>query len=607
MNHCSQCGHQLSANDYYCVNCGASANNPTGEKTIYQAKSHEETENPKQHSGKRPGFITLIGILLALFLTAGGWWGWRSYGSPEVRVQKQLDLAVKYVSENNFEQAVLAYNEAIRIDPKEGKAYQGLARVYTIQNKYDEAQSTYERGLGEVAEDQKGSLRLGLAGMYIDRNDLAAAEKLYKELISQDKTLIDAYQGLAIVCQQKGDQALAVSILRQAVANNPDNYRAYNVLALFLKQNNQTEDAYNNLVKSLALEVNQQEAYVVLTDIYQGHWPELLAKMTSLNDLPTASMLEFFSYYSSENYPKAISFYQEKLVSHADNQKAMVLAAIAMVKNGDKVGAEAIINQLGKYHLNEWLLSDVARYYLAAGDQVKAREYAVKALDANSFNLDAIALLQTLNSDDPITKIYTAQALIYNWKPVKTVQKELLFEKKDSIPNSTQVAPDNATTAPTKQISPNNPTQTVENASNGSIPDVPPGANIMWTKHTNEWDAIVFEVPFDSPELLVRNTKGQIYYKVIHMSSLSGVSYFDCNKDGKMECILQGHDGSGGFSYIYMYTIDSTGPKEVNLDFGSFGTDTIIVKDINGDGVCEIVSKENPPFYAYWNGSKYIR
>ncbi len=367
---------------------------------------------------KKIGIIAAVVAVLVLAVGAGIW----SQSSAD-RVQKQLDLAVKYICENDFEKAILAYNEAIKIDPREVKAYQGLARVYALQGKYDDAKAAYERGLAAVEAEKQITLRLGLAGMYVDQNKLAEAEKAFQEIKDANPNCLEAYFGLAMVYQQQGNNAKAESLLRQAVEKNPNDYRGYNTLALFLKQNGKAEEAFNNLVRSLTLEINQQEAYLVLSDMYKGRWSDLQAKVASVSDQQTKAMLEFYAYYGAENYQKALDIYRVKLAGQAGNHKARVLAAIAMFKTGDAVGAAAMIKQLEGEKLNEWLLSDIACYYQIAGDNEKAKAMAVKALQANGINLEAVALLQTLNAGE--AKYYAAEMLLYNWKPVKKVKQEL--------------------------------------------------------------------------------------------------------------------------------------------------------------------------------------
>jgi tetratricopeptide (TPR) repeat protein len=97
-----------------------------------------------------------------------------------------------------------------------------------------------------------------------------------------------------------------------------------------------------------------------------------------------------------------------------------------MQKSGSSAEATSLIKQLPETKLNDWLLSDLARYYLEAGNRDKAREYAIKAVQANSVNLDAIALLQSINSQDSDVKQYTAEALLYNWKSAVQVKDEMI-------------------------------------------------------------------------------------------------------------------------------------------------------------------------------------
>ncbi|MEN6389293.1 MAG: tetratricopeptide repeat protein [Syntrophomonas sp.] len=429
MKFCAKCGKEMQDDAQFCGGCGygvevvpASDNKSTfGSSPL----SHDAplTPVPKPKSGLKTKII--MGLTLAILIVVGGLWGWNNFGT-EARMQAKLDLAVKYLSENDYEKAVLAFNDAIKIDPKEVKAYQGLARTYTIQGKYDEAQSTYDKGLAAVAAEKKPTLQIGLAGMYIDQGQLDKAEQAFQEINNSNSSCLEAYFGLAVVYQQKGDNAKAEAMLRKAVENNPNEYRAYNALALYLKQNNKTDDSFNNLVKSLSLEINQQEAYLILTDLYKGNWDVLQSKASLIKDKQLAAMLQFYGYYASEDYTKAITTFQEKLSQQSSNQKARILAAIAMLKQGDKPGAETLVKQLTKEKLNDWLLSDLAKYHLEAGDKDKAQEYALKALKSNPTNLDAIALLQTINSPDASAKVFTAQALLYNWKPVIKVKEELI-------------------------------------------------------------------------------------------------------------------------------------------------------------------------------------
>lgn len=99
--------------------------------------------------------------------------------------QKQYDLGVRYLSEGNYEEAVIAFTAAIEIDPKQAPAYVGRGDAYI--------------GSGETVEN------------------LAAAQADYEKAIELDETNANAYLGLADVYIRRGDSEKARQILKDAL------------------------------------------------------------------------------------------------------------------------------------------------------------------------------------------------------------------------------------------------------------------------------------------------------------------------------------------------------------------------------------------------------
>ena len=66
-------------------------------------------------------------LLLTLSLCACGG------GAEQSSWQEQYDLGVRYLSQGNYEEAVIAFTAAIEIDPKQVDAYIGLAQAYSAQ------------------------------------------------------------------------------------------------------------------------------------------------------------------------------------------------------------------------------------------------------------------------------------------------------------------------------------------------------------------------------------------------------------------------------------------------------------------------------------------
>ena len=89
----------------------------------------------------------LLALVLLLALCACGKKSGTSW-------QEQYDLGVRYLSEGNYEEAVIAFTAAIEIDPKRPEAYHGLADAHIGAGDLDAARKALEDGL--TATDDNG-------------------------------------------------------------------------------------------------------------------------------------------------------------------------------------------------------------------------------------------------------------------------------------------------------------------------------------------------------------------------------------------------------------------------------------------------------------------
>ena len=100
----------------------------------------------------------VLPVLLVILLLCG-------CGAAVKSWQEEYDLGVRYLSEGNYEEAILAFEAAIEIDPKRAEAYLGLADVYVAQGDLDAAREVLDRAVEAVGEDEEILARLdGIAG-----------------------------------------------------------------------------------------------------------------------------------------------------------------------------------------------------------------------------------------------------------------------------------------------------------------------------------------------------------------------------------------------------------------------------------------------------------
>ena len=86
----------------------------------------------------------LLAVLLLLSLAAcGGKNTW----------QEQYDLGMRYLNEGNYQEAIIAFEAAIKIDPKRPEAYLGAAEAYVGLGDTDSARKILEKGYAATNDD----------------------------------------------------------------------------------------------------------------------------------------------------------------------------------------------------------------------------------------------------------------------------------------------------------------------------------------------------------------------------------------------------------------------------------------------------------------------
>ena len=147
--YCTRCGRKLPEGSTECPYCrqtaggsqtawtGAPAGQAAGRGPENQSAGSGGTKKRKGSAGKR--VIVAAGILLLMAAVFG-------IAAVSYRVvarkqyEEQVSLGERYLEELDYEAAIAAFKEAIRIDPKREEAYLGLAEIYIVQGDYEEAE-----------------------------------------------------------------------------------------------------------------------------------------------------------------------------------------------------------------------------------------------------------------------------------------------------------------------------------------------------------------------------------------------------------------------------------------------------------------------------------
>ncbi len=298
------------------------------------------------------------------------------------RAAKQLELAAKYLGENNFEEAVLAYQEVISIDPKNPAAYKGLSVAYSLQGKLDKAEQVLQDGLSAVPDDN--TLKLALAGLLVGLHRFGEAEDIYLDLVSKESTYLPASYACTRLLLTQGKAEKAVDFLEQVQTADPDNYHLASLLAKAYLAAGNRDKSLAAIIKSLSIEPDQSTAYQVLDELYSGRWVDLLTLAGQYKEQNQAIIGEVFTLlglYGSGQYKEAIQVYEQLAQDVRNHAKIGLLAAQAYLKLGDRDRALEILRAIKNTIPQDALfVSEVADLFLIAGSKDEARELANRGI-----------------------------------------------------------------------------------------------------------------------------------------------------------------------------------------------------------------------------------
>lgn len=141
MAFCPNCGNRIPDGAKFCTNCGTNL-----------------VEEDKKKKGI-PAAAGILAVLMLLAVLCGG--GFFLYSrQPSVRIRRYLNLGMKYLAEEKYDEAVLAFEKVISIDPKRFEAYEGMADAYEGEGDYLKAVRALKQGV-EAAEDGEPSRSVG--------------------------------------------------------------------------------------------------------------------------------------------------------------------------------------------------------------------------------------------------------------------------------------------------------------------------------------------------------------------------------------------------------------------------------------------------------------
>lgn len=125
-------------------------------------------------------------------------------------VRSQMNLGNKYLTEGNYQEAVLAFEKAISIDTKNVEARIMLTEALVNADKPKDAETVLKEGI--ALNSRNGELYAKLADLYITSNRISEAESVLKEGIGNSPRSAGLYTKLAdlYIAQDRFDEAFGL-------------------------------------------------------------------------------------------------------------------------------------------------------------------------------------------------------------------------------------------------------------------------------------------------------------------------------------------------------------------------------------------------------------
>lgn len=167
------------------------------------------------------------------------------------------NLGNAYSKLEDYSKAVWAYDYCILINEEFGPVYFNLGNAFMGMEKFDEAIEAFEKCMELDGDDPVAMCYLGEC--YEQLGKIEEAELHYRKSLDLAPLLADAWLGLGIVEDLKGNTREGISLILKAQEIDPENAGIYHVLAGAFEKIDELEAAKENYQLSLSFDPSDQE------------------------------------------------------------------------------------------------------------------------------------------------------------------------------------------------------------------------------------------------------------------------------------------------------------------------------------------------------------
>ncbi|WP_158442059.1 MULTISPECIES: tetratricopeptide repeat protein [Planktothrix] len=232
--------------------------------------------------------------------------------------RKLADKALFYQNQGQLDQAILSYQQALKIRPNWPEVYYNLGIIFEQQQNLSGAVSCYKQAILQADNYAEAYYNLGV--VYQKQGLIEKAIKTYQKTVILAPELIRAYNNLGCLWLEIGEYSQAIEVFTQGINLNPDQAELYNNLGQACLKNGNLDEAIAHYLKAIKLEPNLVKAYQNLGQVF--YQQNLFAVALQYFQQGLKIQPDSVSLYSQcaiallaqKNYPEA-TIYLQKIVA----------------------------------------------------------------------------------------------------------------------------------------------------------------------------------------------------------------------------------------------------------------------------------------------------
>ncbi len=317
------------------------------------------------------------------------------------------NLANVYKRSHKLDQAVLHYQEAIRLNPHYAEAHHNLAGIYAELGEYQKALQHYRTAIHSEPSSYLAHYHLGL--LLLKNNELAGAKKQFLNVLALYPNHLNAAFYLGALFLESNELNLAERSFQNVLMLDSEHVEALTNLGVIALKKENAQLAIDYFTKALALDNQHLEARNNIAATFMHH----------------------------DRFENALVHYDILLQKNPYHIEYLYNAGVAQMALGHLKEASAHFKTIITIEENHFAaLNNLAAIHIRLGerlDAIKFLEHAVMANpkdEASQFMLNALTGRESLPraSTTYVANLFNNYALYYDQHLQKTLQYTLPYK-----------------------------------------------------------------------------------------------------------------------------------------------------------------------------------